>query len=523
MTTRKPSSTTSPDGSTNGAELGIEHELKLAAHPGFELPDLESSVPGLAARPTGMLELDATYHDTEDLRLARRGVTLRRRTGEGAPLWTLKFPAGQRGGDVLARREIEMPDAERSCERPTVLEDLVTAFTRSLPLQPVARLRSVRHRVELRSVEGPVLGEIDDDEVLVMAGDEVRATFREIELEFAPSAHDDLVFAVIERLTAAGAGAPDPTPKLVRALGPRALAPPELVPVQVGPGASVGELVGAGLVRDTSLVVDHDHLVRLDEDVEGVHGARVGTRRLRSNLKTFRGVLDRSWAAALRDELRWLGDVLGEVRDADVLLSVLRADVATMANESDREAGAALLGLLERERGAALSALLGAMRSERYIVLLDRLVEAANTPALTSGADDLASEVVPRLVHRHWRQLRSAVRRLDDHPADDELHTVRILAKRVRYATDIAVPIAAAEAVGFAKALARLQDVLGALHDAMVAERWLRTASTATTHGETLVAGELLARCEARARSSRTEWQVAWHETDRKEHTGWMR
>ena len=35
------------------------------------------------------------------------------------------------------------------------------------------------------------------------------------------------------------------------------------------------------------------------------------TRRLRSDLKTFRPLLDREWANALRDELRWLGQVLG--------------------------------------------------------------------------------------------------------------------------------------------------------------------------------------------------------------------
>ena len=38
---------------------------------------------------------------------------------------------------------------------------------------------------------------------------------------------------------------------------------------------------------------------------------RVGTRRLRSDLRTFSRCWSPSWAKNLRDELRWLGDVLG--------------------------------------------------------------------------------------------------------------------------------------------------------------------------------------------------------------------
>ena len=49
------------------------------------------------------------------------------------------------------------------------------------------------------------------------------------------------------------------------------------------------------------------------DDPESVHQARVATRRLRSDLRTFEPFLDERFAAELRGELRWLGAELGAV------------------------------------------------------------------------------------------------------------------------------------------------------------------------------------------------------------------
>src|SRR4051794_32661759 len=51
--------------------------------------------------------LSAVYFDTEDLRLARSGVTLRRRTGGSDDGWHLKLPAGPD-----ARDEVRLPPEE---------------------------------------------------------------------------------------------------------------------------------------------------------------------------------------------------------------------------------------------------------------------------------------------------------------------------------------------------------------------------------------------------------------------------
>lgn len=71
----------------------VERELKLGVWPEFALPDLGRAVRGDSMDETDEQHLAAVYYDTRDLRLLRRGVTLRHRTGERkGGEWTLKLP-----------------------------------------------------------------------------------------------------------------------------------------------------------------------------------------------------------------------------------------------------------------------------------------------------------------------------------------------------------------------------------------------------------------------------------------------
>src|SRR5205085_6240773 len=111
----------------------------------------------------------------------------------------------------------------------------------------------------------------------------------------------------------------DPTPKLVRALGPRALAPPDPPIPPLGRDPSAALVVRVAIASSVQRLLTHDPVVRLDAGQVGVHQARVSTRRLRSDLKTFGPLVDQAWADGLRADLKGLADALGHVRDADVL------------------------------------------------------------------------------------------------------------------------------------------------------------------------------------------------------------
>src|SRR6478609_1265004 len=86
------------------AQNGQETERKYEAPGEVELPDPGRLFGDLAVGSQDEVELDATYFDTDDLRLARAGVTLRRRVGGDDAGWHLKLPI-----DADSRHELRLP------------------------------------------------------------------------------------------------------------------------------------------------------------------------------------------------------------------------------------------------------------------------------------------------------------------------------------------------------------------------------------------------------------------------------
>jgi len=168
---------------------------------------------------------------------------------------------------------------------------LVRAYLRRSKLQPVARLSTLRHRVQLTGVGGKPLAEVVDDEVSVLEGRRVAARFREIEIELAEG-DAALLKAIEKRLLAAGAEPGDSTPKHVRALGPKASEPPEVAPAPLPKKPTAGQLVARAIASAVAELFINDPGVRLGSDPEAVHQARVGVRTLRSHLRTFARLLE---------------------------------------------------------------------------------------------------------------------------------------------------------------------------------------------------------------------------------------
>src|ERR1700712_4692637 len=100
----------------------MERERKLSVDDDFMLPPLQVD--------TTPRQLRAMYYDTDDQRLARYGVTLRRRFEDGRPVWQLKLPTD---GDRL-----ELEHDSPSAQVPPELARLVTAFVRGRELVPLA-------------------------------------------------------------------------------------------------------------------------------------------------------------------------------------------------------------------------------------------------------------------------------------------------------------------------------------------------------------------------------------------------
>lgn len=496
-------------------EHGPERELKLAVDADFRLPSMYG-LGGSAVRSAPPERNETTYYDTDDLRLARWGASLRHRPGEG---WTVKLPA-ERDAPFLVRPEIVFEGD--GAAPPATAVQLVGGFVRSEELRPQVRMTTIRRRTVIHDDAGRAIGGVVDDAVSVANGDASTSRFRELEVEIGDEMSPTLLDALVERLRQAGARTPPQTAKYVRAIAADAPLLPEIAVPDVGGDAEAGEIVRRALALSVIRLILHDPVVRLGVEPEGVHQARVATRRLRSDLRTFRSLVDGEFASPLRSELGWLGRALGTVRDADVLLERFRERAADLP-ENLRPGADRVLAALELERGTARALLADTLASDRYTALLDRLVAAANAPALVAAAKALAAEVVPALVRRPWHKLEKRVKRLAASPSDPQLHEIRIRTKHVRYAAEAAAPVVGKQARGLARAAARLQGVLGDLNDSAVAVAWLEEHRARARDPLEARAAEALADAErVAAARAREGWRDAWQALAAPELRSWM-
>jgi CHAD domain-containing protein len=306
-----------------------------------------------------------------------------------------------------------------------------------------------------------------------------------------------------------------------RLLAVGAASPGDLTTPELKHSSSLADVLRASLVASVGRLVAHDLGVRTGDDAEDVHQMRVASRRLRSDLRTFRPVLDEEWMRHQRAELKWLGGVLGKVRDADVLVGRFR-DQAQGLPEGDAAEVEPVLGRLVRQRASDVEVLRQALSGDRYLEIVGRLAGGPPESSLRPEAHRRATHELPRLVARPWRKLRQAVKGLPDEPTSEDLHEVRILTKRVRYASEAAAPVVGKPAKRLAKAAAGLQGVLGDHQDAIVAEDWLRRAATDATGVQVLAIGELVAVQRAEAAACRRAWPEAWSKVDRKKRRSWL-
>ena len=428
-------------------------------------------------------------------------MTLRYRIGDdGGPCWSLKLPAAD--GENGDHQELSFTGGP--AEIPAAARDLVSAWARRGHIAPAAALSTRRRRWLLVAEDGAELALLIQDDVSVLDGERVIGRFRELEVASRGPRLDQL-HPIVLALQRAGATNSEPVPKAVRALGPRAAAAPDVVIPTPDPQAPGGEAVRFAMANGTLRLMQHDAPTRMGE-VEGVHQMRVATRRLRGDIGTFGPLIDAPWGDALVDELRWLGDLLGAVRDRDVQLASLAADDADLQGDLMQ-----LRAAIATARDNAREELMEALAGSRYLDLLERMVQAARDPLLTEAATRPAADVVPDLLARTADRTRGRLRDVEPDSPDQTYHAARIGAKNLRYAAEAIGPFVARRAGrvrDIATAATAVQDLLGAHQDALVMQQQVR--ETMEVHRKDAVfafaAGRYAERLEARRRELRTRY-----------------
>ncbi|MET8507911.1 CYTH and CHAD domain-containing protein [Streptomyces sp. NPDC004787] len=500
------------------AETKRETERKYEATGDGPLPDL-TRVPGVAeVADDGVMELDAVYYDTPDLRLAADGLTLRRRTGGGDAGWHVKFPV-----TAGVRDEIRAPLSDTL---PGELAGLLRSRVRHAEVVPVVRLRSARDVRRLLAADGSPLAELSVDAVRAeRLPDGPTADWTEIEVELADGVDDPaLLDAVEEHLRTADIHPSTSPSKLARALAETGTGPEAGSEADTGAGAgSVPAKPGtAGAAVLAYVREQHEAIVALDPAVrrdlpDAVHRMRVACRRMRSAFKTYRRVLDREVTDPVGEELKWLAGELGVARDQEVLDARLRARVADLP--PDLTLGPVTARLRRRDAALARSArrrALDALDSARFLALLDTLHALLADPPLRADAHRAAPKVLAKAVRKDHkrlaRRIEHALALAPGEERDRALHEARKAAKRARYAADAARPALGKPAKKLAKRVKAVQSLLGEHQDAVVARDALREiAIQAHGAGESAFTWGLLhGREEAAAAAAERELPAVW-------------
>ncbi|MEU4802792.1 CYTH and CHAD domain-containing protein [Actinosynnema sp. NPDC023587] len=480
-----------------------ETERKYEAPTGVALPEL-ADLPGVAAAAgPEEQQLEAVYYDTADLRLARAGLTLRRRVGGDDAGWHLKLPVAED-----TREEVRLPAGRAAKHPPKELGSLVQVHARGDALTPVARIRTTRQRWQLVDERGKLLVEVVED--LVSAQDVAEKsvdTWREIEVELGERGDRAMLDLVEGRLAEVGITRSTSSAKLTRLLAGR-ITPKPPVPER---GKSAGDVVLAYLREQVEALKHHDPRVRRKED-DAVHQMRVATRRMRSALQAFGKVVDRDRTRALTDELKWFAGVLGEARDAEVMRAGYEANVAKLDDSLVLGPVSALLTrhFAPMETSAHESATT-VMNSRRYFDLLDAVDALIADPPLTPLAAGKAKAVLPQFVRKSYKRLAGHAENAHD---DESLHESRKAAKRLRYAVETVEPLFGAKAKKYRKRLKNLQTLLGDHQDSVVARPVLRElGGQAYREGENgFTFGLLYGAEEAKAARVEEHFPAVWRD-----------
>lgn len=236
--------------------------------------------------------------------------------------------------------------------------------------------------------------------------------------------------------------------------------------------SQAGDVVLAYISAQSGRLRALDLAVRRDEP-DAIHQMRVTTRRLRAALQAFPMVMLEP-TAHLRDELRWLGQVLGDARDAEVLEEYFEERLASTPVELViGPAQARVASHFAPAHAGTRDAVLGALDSARYFGILHDLDRLLEEPLQTEAATQPAAEVLPKAVAHAYRRAKHRMHRAwrapEGTPRDVALHEARKAAKRARYAAEAVEPVFGKQARRFGKRMKAVQTVLGDQHDAVVA------------------------------------------------------
>jgi inorganic triphosphatase YgiF len=459
--------------------MSEELELKLRLLPEQVVRTKRSPLlRSLSQRRATTRHLTSVYYDTKELALAAMGGSLRVRQIGARHLQTLKTPIDGPGG-IQAFREIEQPVAS---DKPDLSglddgtrETTLAGVGDAADLMPIFATEFDRTTWPVRLSESEIEVALDVGE---LRAEERRLPLAEIELELkagSPARLFELALA-IHRSMPVTLELDSKAARGYRLVNGQAPAPQRARLVPLSPEMTARRAFAAGVRSCIEQMRANEASAHLGEDPEGVHQLRVGLRRLRALVGAFRPLMAGELHAYLSAELDWLQAQTGPARDWDVFIAETLERLSPHLPDDPAVAGMIRAAGLAREEGYAL--LRATLADPRYTELLLRL-ELSLAEASWAGTEPdgplerPAAEMAGALLSKRHKKLRKLGGKRADLPEED-LHRLRIAGKKLRYVADIFRALYPYKATTrFIDALARVQDQLGSLNDALVGQSLL--------------------------------------------------
>ncbi|MCS7323772.1 MAG: CHAD domain-containing protein [Thermoflexales bacterium] len=439
------------------------------------------------------------YLDTDDWRFFRAGFALRVREHEGGTLEaTLKsLDAADQGARVRRELREKLTRMRRSADFAALVVQaegevgqLVRAVVGNHALRVCFVLRTQREVFPLH-VDGAAAEVALDETHFAHDGKREAQVIYRIEVEAAPDVGDHALKALtsfVDALRDKCDLEPSRFSKFELGLRAYKLKPQDYKPdlgtpataKAAGEDPELGVLALAVLREHFAAFLHHEPGARLGISAEGVHRMRVATRRLRAALRFFRDALPAS-AQHFREELRWVTDALGAVRDLDVQ----RERLEQWHAQEPKADLTALNADLSRRWQEARARMLEALDSARFAQFVGEMSAWLRAPDdLPLLARQSARALLPALLMKRYAAVRVLGDAITAESPAESYHALRIQVKRLRYALESAACLYPKVAESFVPRLIALQDLLGEHHDAHVALEQLRAVAQSAALAE---------------------------------------
>jgi triphosphatase len=518
--------------------MATEIELKLRLLPSCVARVQRSPLlKSLSISPSVTQNLYTVYYDTSNFDLRGNDIAFRLRRAGRRWMQSIKG-GGSAAAGLHQRYEWEVPVLKPQPDFTKISDPSLIRLFDNADLREQMRpvfITECKRRFRILRLSGGGEAELCLDQGRIVAGD-VSIPFCEIELELKSGSPLplfqlalDLLHTIplrLENVSKAERG-------YTLASGIKSL-PLKATSVQLVAEMSVNEAFKAVAWNCLGHLHSNEAGMLHGGDIEYLHQMRVALRRLRSALNVFSRAFSKAMFAPMAQELRWLAGQFGPARDWDVFVTETLADI--IPHFSDRPGILPLQEKCEQIRRRHNDEARSAVESAHYTELMLKLgawlsAESWITPSNLMGLDNPTGVDGPGgsgglggsvkefagtlLAHRH-RQLKKYGRKLAK-LSPPELHAVRILAKKQRYAGEFFAGLYPPKKVkAYIKSLTKLQDILGVMNDTAITEQLLsEVPGTGDERSEYEAVGIIRGWVASKALTKKLELTNAWANFDK--------